>query len=74
MTGTVEDTRIIFGTALKACGCSIILAHNHLSGNPKSSDADLKFTKILVQGRKILEIMVLDHIILTYDTFYIIVR
>lgn len=64
ITGTVVDTRSIFQTALKANACSIILAHNHPSGNPLPSDADKLITRKLKEAGEVLDINLLDHLIL----------
>lgn len=64
ITGTVVDPRCIFQAALKASATGILLAHNHPSGNPQPSDADLELTRKLKDAGKILEITVLDHLIL----------
>ena len=69
-TGTVADAKLIFSVALKALACSIILAHNHPSGNLQPSEADIKLTRRLKQAGDCLEISVLDHLILTTDGFY----
>lgn len=69
-TGTVVDVRVIFQVALKACACSIILAHNHPSGNLEPSDADRQITQKVKDAAKLLEIQVLDHIIVTSESFY----
>jgi DNA repair protein RadC len=45
IAGTVVDAKIIFATALKALASSLILAHNHPSGNRKASKADIEITK-----------------------------
>ena len=68
--GTVVDPKLIFSVALKCHASAIILAHNHPSGNTKPSEADLKLTKNLVAGGKLLEISVLDHLILTSENFF----
>ena len=69
LSGTVVDVRIIMQTALKANACSIILSHNHPSGNltPSSQDRDIN-NKIKEAGR-FLDIPVLDHLILTPEAF-----
>lgn len=61
----VADPRVIFATALKACASGIILAHNHPSGSLQPSSADLTLTRKLVEGGKLLDINVLDHLIIT---------
>lgn len=62
---TIMDAKVIFVQALNACAHSIILAHNHPSGNRTPSDNDIKLTKRLVKGADLLDMRVLDHIILT---------
>ncbi|MFC2100838.1 RadC family protein [Bacteroidota bacterium] len=69
-SGTVSDPKIIFQIALKTNANSIILAHNHPSGNKQPSDADIKLTQKLKQGGQILDISVLDHLIITDETYY----
>ncbi|TXK33235.1 JAB domain-containing protein [Pontibacter qinzhouensis] len=70
IAGTVADPKLIFAAALKACASSIILCHNHPSGNTKPSAADLQLTKKMKQGGELLDNIVLDHIILTSETYY----
>ncbi len=65
IAGTVVDTRIIFKKAIESLASSIILCHNHPSGNLKPSEADLSLTNRLKEAGKLLEIPVLDHIIVT---------
>lgn len=65
ITGCLVDPRIIFATALKTRASSLILAHNHPSGTLKPSEADLDLTRKLMQGGKLLEISVIDHLIVT---------
>ncbi|MEJ6979419.1 JAB domain-containing protein [Pedobacter sp. P351] len=68
--GTVADPKVIFSIALKACASSIILSHNHPSGNLKPSQADLNLTRKIKNGGELLDIAVLDHIILTADSYF----
>ncbi len=70
VTGTVADPKIIFSSTLKANACSIILAHNHPSGNLNPSEADIKLTTRMKQAGQLLDISVLDHIILTSDQYF----
>ena len=72
ITGTVADPRLILGTALKVAACSIILAHNHPSGNLKASVADEKLTAKIKEGARFMDINLADHIILspTNDAYY----
>ena len=69
MTGAVIDVRVIFQVALKACATSLILAHNHPSGNLETSDADRKITRQIKEAGLILDIPLLDHLIMTTDSY-----
>lgn len=70
LTGTLVDVKIIFSVALK-CNCAaIILCHNHPSGNTIPSSSDIALTTRIREGGKLLDIAVLDHIIITSDSYY----
>ena len=70
ITGTVADPKLIFQTALLCHAVSIVVAHNHPSGNKRPSEADIKLTQRLKNGGLYLEIAVLDHIIMAEDDYY----
>lgn len=70
ITGTVVDVRLLFGIALKAAAISVIVAHNHPSGNIEPSQNDKRITEQLVSIGKLHDIRVLDHIIITSDGYY----
>lgn len=70
ITGTVVDTRIIFKTALECNATSLILTHNHPSGKLLASDADKDVTKKLKLAGQQLDILILDHIIITETGYY----
>lgn len=70
MTGTVVDPKLIFSHALKALACTILICHNHPSGNRQPSQADIDLTTKIKEGCKLLDITLLDHIILTEDEGY----
>ena len=70
ISGTVADPKVIFAVALKACASSVILAHNHPSGELSPSNADLALTKRLIAGGDILGIEVHDHLIVSRYGFY----
>ncbi len=67
--GTIADPKIIFNIALENHAASIILAHNHPSGNLKPSQADLELTKKLRSAGQFLDLPVLDHLIITDQGF-----
>lgn len=68
--GTIADPKIIFNIALENHAASLILAHNHPSGNLKPSQADIELTKKLKLAGQFLDIPVLDHLIITDQGFY----
>ena len=70
VSGTVADPKIIFKAALDQYASSVILIHNHPSGNLKPSQADINLTKKMKEAGKLLEIPVLDHIIFS-DSGYL---
>lgn len=70
MTGTVADPRIILKKALEEEAVSIILCHNHPSGNLKPSKADQELTEKIRQAAKYFDIQVLDHIIVSNEGYY----
>ncbi len=67
--GTVVDAKIIFQLALKTLAHGLILIHNHPSGNLLASDADLRITRKIKDGGKLLDIDVLDHLIITSEGY-----
>ena len=69
VTGTIADPRVIFQFALLSNATSIILAHNHPSGNLKPSDADISLTRKIKDAGDLLDIKLLDHIILTDEGY-----
>ncbi|WP_339704569.1 JAB domain-containing protein [Algoriphagus aquimarinus] len=68
--GTVVDAKLVFATALKGAAQSIVISHNHPSGNLMPSEQDKRLTRRLVEIGKALDLPVLDHIILTIDGYY----
>lgn len=66
---TPVDTRIILREALIKRAHSIILAHNHPSGSLQPSQADKNLTQRIIEGAKLLNIQINDHLIIT-DTAY----
>jgi DNA repair protein RadC len=70
ITGTVADPRLILAAAIKGLSVSIILGHNHPSGNLKPSRADEELTIKIKEAAKYLDIKVLDHLIVTNEGYY----
>jgi DNA repair protein RadC len=63
LNSSIVEPRGVFKKAIVMSCNSIILAHNHPSGNLEPSKEDIKITKILKQGADILGIKILDHLI-----------
>lgn len=64
----VVHAREVFSTAIARKSAAIILAHNHPSGNPEPSEADIRITRDLIRAGQLLKIEVLDHVILGAKT------
>ena len=69
-TGTMCDPKVVFTTALNCNAHSIILTHNHPSGNLKPSSADHEITKKIKNASAFLDMQLLDHVIVTADGYY----
>ena len=67
---SIMDTRELYKEAVKYNAKSIILLHNHPSGNPQPSDADIIITKKIQEFGKMVEIPLLDHIIIGDAEYY----
>lgn len=65
ISGTVIDVRIILKAAIERLASSVILCHNHPSGNLQPSEADHSITKKLKEASTFLDIDLLDHVIIT---------
>ena len=70
ITGTVIDNKIILKKALLNLASSIILVHNHPSGNVNPSIQDKKVTKKMKLACELLEINLLDHLIIAGNSYY----
>jgi DNA repair protein RadC len=66
--GTIDTLlvhpREVFKSAIAANAAGIVLAHNHPSGDPTPSEADIKVTRDLIRAGQLLKIEVLDHVII----------
>ena len=70
ITGTVADPRVIMKRALEENATSIVLCHNHPSGNLIPSKADETLTKKIKEAAGYFDIQVLDHIIVSEEGYY----
>jgi len=70
ITGTVADIRLLYSVALNSLATSIIMSHNHPSGNMIPSQSDIDLTKKVKEVGKVMDIQLLDHIIISTDRYY----
>jgi DNA repair protein RadC len=70
IAGTLVDVKIVAKYAVDSLASAVVLAHNHPSGNLNPSGADIELTKKIKSALCLLDITVLDHIILTKDSYY----
>jgi len=70
ITGTMVDVRLVFKAALELGATSVILCHNHPSGTLTPSEADKQITKKLKAAGVNLDIQVLDHLIITENSYF----
>jgi len=69
-TATLVDNNIILSAAIQSLSSSIILSHNHPSGNTQPSKEDINLTDRLKEQFKPFSITILDHVIVTKDSYY----
>lgn len=70
ITGTIADPKVILKKALEKEASSVILCHNHPSGNLQPSRADETLTKKIAEALNYLDMRLLDHIIVSNDGYY----
>lgn len=70
VSGTLVDPKLVFSVALKCNASSIILGHNHPSGNLHPSEADKALTRKLQKAGEFLDIKVLDHLIINPESYF----
>lgn len=69
-SNTTVDIKMVIQTALLANASCIMLAHNHPSGNLRPSSDDNRITNIIIEAARLFDITVLDHIIITNESYY----
>jgi DNA repair protein RadC len=68
--GTIAEPKLVFAPAITSNASSVIVAHNHPSGNLKPSQADIDLTKKLKAAGGVLDIPVLDHLIIAKGGYF----
>jgi DNA repair protein RadC len=70
ISGTVTDVRLILKIALEKFASSIILCHNHPSGNNQPSEADIQITQKIKESGKLMDLSLLDHVIVVDGNYF----
>lgn len=70
VSGTVVDVKIILKYALETLSSSIVLIHNHPSGNPSPSKEDAEITRKVKEASKYMDISLFDHVIIGQDSYF----
>jgi DNA repair protein RadC len=70
ISGTAVDDRLAFSVGLKCLASGVIMIHNHPSQDCSPSKADITLTRKFIEAGKILNISVLDHLVISSETYY----
>ena len=70
LNASIVHPRELFQRAILANCASVILAHNHPSGDPTPSPEDIALTRRLIEAGELLDIPVLDHVIWAYSGYF----
>ncbi|HWY37813.1 MAG TPA: DNA repair protein RadC [Bacteroidia bacterium] len=70
VSGTVADVRLIVKSAVENLASSVIVAHNHPSGNLRPSDSDIKLTKKIREATRFFDIQLVDHLIVGDASYF----
>ena len=69
LAASIVEPRQVFKAAILANAASVIVVHNHPSGNPEPSREDIRITRQLVEAGKLMGVPVLDHVIIAEQRF-----
>ena len=70
VSGTLVDPKLVFKHGLQLLASSLILVHNHPSGQLRPSEADISLTRRLISAGEMIEINVIDHLIFTNSGYF----
>lgn len=70
ISGTLVDVRVIFRIAIEHFAISVVVAHNHPTGNLTPSQADISITRRIKEAGDLLDIKLLDHLIIGENSFF----
>ena len=68
--GTIVDKKILLKYVVDSLSSGVIIAHNHPSGTSSPSDSDIRITKQVKELCELVDSTLLDHVILTAESFY----
>lgn len=68
LNSSLVHPREVFGPAIREGAATIVVSHNHPSGDPKPSREDMKITRRLAQAGNLLGIQLLDHVVIGEDS------
>ncbi|MBP7356987.1 MAG: DNA repair protein RadC [Cloacibacterium sp.] len=70
ISGTLVDVRVIFRIAIEHLATSVVVAHNHPTGNLTPSQPDISITRRIKEAGDLLDIKLLDHLIIGENSFF----
>lgn len=70
MSSTIVDVKVIATVALQSLATSVVIAHNHPSGNLQPSSADNEITSRIQDALQLLDILLIDHLIISPTSYY----
>jgi DNA repair protein RadC len=70
ISGTLLDVRVVLKPAIEKLASSMVLIHNHPSGNLQPSNQDIELTKKLTQAANLIDIKIIDHVIAAGISYY----
>lgn len=70
ISGTLVDVRVIFRIAIEHFATSVVVAHNHPTGNLTPSQPDISITRRIKEAGDLLDIKLLDHLIIGENSFF----
>jgi DNA repair protein RadC len=69
LNASIVHPREVFVPAIAVCAASLVLAHNHPSGDPTPSEEDLAITRRLMEAGRLIGIELLDHVVVCRDSY-----
>jgi DNA repair protein RadC len=70
VSGTVVDVKMVLKHGIETLATAMVAVHNHPSGNIKPSQADIELTRKIKEAAKLIEIILIDHLIIGEKKYY----